>query len=250
MQQASKMLTKLIVPKLLVFYKTSSKKCLSTYSKVLEKTVLEKKWFCKIKEASIFEDQMVKFFNDRSWSAVNNRRSHLKQSFVYLLIDPRLSNNLPEESKLLPKHEVWKRFLSSIFYVGKGKNARPHAHLHEALSLHCLEVNGNREKPLKRFKKECCEKTSQILDIWKSGYGVVCLHVFHNILEVEALTREAAIIEALSLSHLTNNRSGTFYGPFKMWPISCKSGLGTLILWKALQVYLAEGESQLTPKDI
>jgi len=37
----------------------------------------------------------------------------------------------------------------------------------------------------------------QILDIWQSGFGVISLHVFHNIIPVEAYTREACMVEAI-----------------------------------------------------
>lgn len=40
-------------------------------------------------------------------------------------------------------------------------------------------------------------KVWHILDIWNSGYGVVCLSVFHNAVTAEALTREACMISAL-----------------------------------------------------
>ena len=49
--------------------------------------------------------------------------------------------------------------------------------------------------PLKEEEK--CEKTRQIMEIWSSGLGVVCLQLFQHSLSVEALTREAAMIQAL-----------------------------------------------------
>lgn len=64
------------------------------------------------------------------------REGNLKTSFNYLLIDPRVSENLPAESAFLSKHEVWKRFVASIFYVGKGKSSRPYAHLYDAIKLY------------------------------------------------------------------------------------------------------------------
>ena len=44
---------------------------------------------------------------------------------------------------------------------------------------------------------EKCKKTRQILDIWSSGFGVVCIQLYQHSLSVEALTREAAMIHAL-----------------------------------------------------
>lgn len=64
------------------------------------------------------------------------REGNLKTSFIYLLIDPLISENLPAESLLIPKHDTWKRFVSSIFYVGKGKSSRPYAHLYDAIKIY------------------------------------------------------------------------------------------------------------------
>lgn len=115
------------------------------------------------------------------------------------------------------------------------------------LFIDSSKIKSPREEKLKRPPSKKLEK---ILDIWKSGKGVVCLHAFHNILPAEAFTREAAIIEALSLKYLTNMKAGDFYGTAKTWPMRRKKNVGILILFKALQVYLAEGESQLSPSDL
>lgn len=94
------------------------------------------------------------------------------------------------------------------------------------------------------------KKLSRILDIWSDGSGVVCLHVFHNIMPSEAYTREAAIIDALSLQHLTNCKRGDYYGPSKTWTMKEKKYLGIALLYKSMLIYLAEGESQLSPSDL
>ncbi|KAL5280468.1 ANKLE1.2 family protein [Megaselia abdita] len=240
--------TKLLVGQILKFDKSALKleKCFSSYSIDLEKTVHKKKWFNKITESNKLEDLMVNFFKE------NPTGKSRKQSFIYLLIDPRVSQNLPKERPLLTDHETWKRFIPSIFYVGKGKCNRPHAHLYEALrSAHYGHETGNFvDSKSQRYSKTASRKMNKIFEIWNSGNGVVCLHAFHNILEAEALTREAAIIEALSLRSLTNLRAGNFHGPVKMWSNRCKRKLGALILFKAMRIYLNEGESQLTPKDL
>jgi hypothetical protein len=57
-----------------------------------------------------------------------------KKSFNYLLLDPRVTHNLPlNESQ--DQSLLFKRFISSIFYIGKGKQVRPHEHLYEATKL-------------------------------------------------------------------------------------------------------------------
>ena len=94
------------------------------------------------------------------------------------------------------------------------------------------------------------KKLERILDIWRSGKGVVCLHVFHNIVPTDAYTREAAIIEALGLQHLTNVKKGDFYGETQTWTMKEKKYLGIALLHKGMQIYMAEGESQLSPSDL
>lgn len=57
-----------------------------------------------------------------------------KKSFNYLLLDPRVTHNLPlNESQ--DQRKLFQRFVSSIFYIGKGKQTRPHGHLYEAIKL-------------------------------------------------------------------------------------------------------------------
>lgn len=82
-------------------------------------------------------------------------------------------------------------------------------------------------------------QVQQILDIWNSGQGVVCLHVFQNIIPVEALTREAAMISALTLQRLTNEKGGEFYGCAATWSMRLKRQLGCVLLHRACQVVYA-----------
>lgn len=207
------------------------------------------------------------------------REGHLKQSFIYMLIDPRISRNLPGERSYLDPLSIWSRFLDSIFYVGKGKSSRPYAHLYDAMREHTrahlkqhqkdeqlAESGGKRagagpgrillmpelfkSPPPAGTARAGSRKLQRILDIWQHGSGVVCLHVFHNIMPIDAYTREASIIDALGLSHLTNLKRGDYYGPAQIWTMKQKKQLGIALLHKALHIYLAEGESQLSPSDL
>lgn len=38
--------------------------------------------------------------------------------------------------QLISKHEAWRRFIMSIFYVGKGKSSRPFSHLYDAIKIY------------------------------------------------------------------------------------------------------------------
>lgn len=167
------------------------------------------------------------------------REGHSKASFTYLLLDPRITQNLPSRSEKLSTEECWKIFLNSIFYVGKGKRSRPYAHLYDALS-----------RWEKNIKNGCNKKIQHILDIWTDGYGIVCLHIFQNVIPVEAYTREAAIISALKLQNLKNAQNGNFYGISDTWPQKQKRLLGVYLLYRAMLIFLNEGERQLRPNDI
>lgn len=53
--------------------------------------------------------------NTKKW-----REGTAKTSFTYLLLDPRLTDNLPVKASKQNKHISWITFVNSIFYVGKG----------------------------------------------------------------------------------------------------------------------------------
>lgn len=193
---------------------------------------------------------------DKKW-----RQGNAKKSFIYLLIDPRRSQNLPGLAASMTLSDIWRQFLTSIFYVGKGKSSRPYAHLYEAMSLNqckrgtvaAAATTSNGKSPqLTRLpaKVKDHKKVERILEIWRSENGVVCLQVFHNIVSVEAFTREGAIIEALGVPTLTNQKGGEFYGVVQGWPNKRRKQLGIYLLFKALKMFLLEGESQISPDNL
>ncbi|CAH1965412.1 unnamed protein product [Acanthoscelides obtectus] len=208
------------------------------FSLELEKTLRDPKWTLDLASFKSLEEVVTKDFAkpepSRKW-----REGINKTSFTYLLLDPRISDNLPCRSDLLEPKDVWKIFLSSIFYVGKGKRSRPYSHLYEAVGLW---RQGKLDSDSKKLKT--------ILDIWRDDLGVVCLHIFQNTIPVEAYTREAAMISALKLENLTNMKAGEFYGTASTWTQKQKKLLGVLLLYKAKDIFLSEGERQLYPQDI
>ncbi|KAG8223000.1 hypothetical protein J437_LFUL000708 [Ladona fulva] len=187
------------------------------FSSELERT-LAKPWLLSHSKYIQVEQRMMAQFDEKKkfnhW-----REGSQKSSFNYLLLDPRITNNLPlrwaddrtkrNSLNSIGEAQHWKDFLTSIFYVGKGKRSRPYSHLYEAVS----------------------KKVKHILEIWSDNAGVVCLHVFQNSIPAEAFTREAAMIDAL----------GNF---------SEKREFGSFLLHRALMIYLNEGERQLKPADI
>lgn len=225
------------------------------------------------------EAQMSRHFLERS--NIKWREGNIKSSFIYLLIDPRMSQNLPENYKTMEKAEVWSKFLASIFYVGKGKKSRPYSHLYDAMKIFSMENNqiaerlenkrnqiiekrviysnaackseatcGKFKAISKPINNQESKKLQKIVEIWRSQLGVVCLHTFNNIMPVEAFTREAAIIEAMGTASLTNLKKGEFYGAALSFSMRQKRQMGVGLLYRAMNVYLHEGESQLTPFDL
>ena len=133
--------------------------------------------------------------------------------------------------------EIFRYFVSAIFYVGKGQNSRPFSHFTEA------------SRHLKNSEIVSSEKINHIQDIWNSGLGVVNLQLFQNAIAAEAYTREALLIAALGLNRLTNQKKGDFYGVCCSWPESRREQLGIFLLKKAMKIFLQEGEKQIRLKD-
>ncbi|KAM9099354.1 ankyrin repeat and LEM domain-containing protein 1 [Sarcophilus harrisii] len=166
------------------------------------------------------------------------REGTVKSSFTYLLLDPRVTQNLPSHCHILSPAECFQTFIQAIFYVGKGTRTRPYSHLSEAL-------RHRRDR-----QKQTCPKVARILDIWASGHGVVSLHCFQNVVAVEAYTREACLVDALGTQVLSNQKKGHYYGVVASWPAPRRRWLGVHLLHRALAIFLAEGERQLRPPDI
>lgn len=106
-----------------------------SYSSQLTKVLTaDESWKRTIQSWSILEENII--FNKSG------------SSFTYLLLDPRISKNLPARaSKIRNPIETWQIFISSIFYIGKGTKSRPNDHMTEAFN-YWIEKN-NKEKSRK-----------------------------------------------------------------------------------------------------
>ena len=89
-----------------------------------------------------------------------------------------------------------------------------------------------------------------ILEIWKEDLGVVCAQTFHNLIPAEAFTREAAMIEAIGLARLKNEKHGVYYGTTATWNAQLRRRLGTYLLYRAMKIFIADNEIQIKPMDI
>ncbi|CAL8345057.1 unnamed protein product [Gadus morhua 'NCC'] len=168
------------------------------------------------------------------------REGVIKSSFNYLLLDPRVTKNLPFRSRGMSPQECFHTFVHAVFYVGKGKRSRPYSHLYEALEY----FKGD------KTSKKLCSKVQHILQVWREDQGVVSLHCFQNVIPVEAFTREACMVDAIGLKMLTNQKRGDYYGVVSTWQARKRRELGVHLLYRAMQIFLAEGERQLRPADI
>ncbi|XP_022116806.2 ankyrin repeat and LEM domain-containing protein 1 [Pieris rapae] len=207
-----------------------------TYSVELERSLRNHDWIQNLSPYIELENKAkVDFLNpNKKW-----REGTAKTSFTYLLLDPRLTNNLPGRAGQLDPHMSWVTFVNSIFYVGKGKRSRPYSHLYQALTLWKRD-----------FKQSKDKKVQHILDIWSDQVGVICLHIFQNVIPAEAYTYEASMIDVLGLQNLKNLKTGNYYGVAASWPLKERRMLGLYLLYKAMNIFLSEGERQLRPNDI
>ncbi|XP_050529659.1 uncharacterized protein LOC126899136 isoform X2 [Daktulosphaira vitifoliae] len=199
-----------------------------------------------------FSQQLEELFKiGNSWKSVIMSWSSLEcdivcnksgSSFTYLLLDPRVTENLPNRVDSFENSiDVLIIFIRSIFYIGKGTNARPNDHMREAFN-EWVGVGSNNKVPN--------PKIEFILNLWRENKGVVCVQAFHHLTSKEAHIREAAMIDAIGLNRLTNEKRGTYYNKIIKWKGSDKCKLGCYLLYRAMLLLLADGERQLRPVDL
>lgn len=194
-----------------------------------------------LEEGFRLDNEMSENFFGLSAETKYKRGGITRSSFNYLMLDPRITRNLPLNYPTMDEQEAWKRFVESIFYVGKGSSSRPFDHLYDAVKKF--------GRPNDRSKR-LSAKTRKILDIWHSDNGIIILPVFHGSISDEALTREAAMIEAIGLEKLTNEKPGSYYGPILSWSRDKRLSYGYALLYRAFKIFLFEGERQHKPVDL
>ncbi|XP_041563495.1 ankyrin repeat and LEM domain-containing protein 1 isoform X2 [Drosophila elegans] len=174
-----------------------------------------------------------------SFSAELEKTINSEISFNNIKYLYKVTNKLRERAGNLHKMDVWYTFLRAIFYVGKGKATRPYVHLKKAQKS-LDEVNS-----IALVKDP---KLALIVSIWRAKHGVLLMQAFHSISSEDAQTREASIIDALSMNHLTNRRLGVYCGPARSSLSSReRKYLGIALLHKLLGKFLATEECELYP---
>lgn len=204
----------------------------------LPRSLLSTEWMLNLQYNRDLEEQAFREYENPN--VVKKYRGGIaKTSFNYLLLDPRITKDLPRTGRTLTLEERWKIFLEAIFYIGKGKAARPLAHLYDAFDHWTGKQNG-----------VPTEKIQKILDIWRQGNGVVCLQIFMNTMQEEAFNREAAMIDTLGTNYLSNCNRGTYYGLLATISSCDKKNFGKYLLYKAMEIFMHEGERQQFPRNI
>ncbi|ODN03024.1 Ankyrin repeat and LEM domain-containing protein 1, partial [Orchesella cincta] len=153
--------------------------------------------------------------------------------------DLQAGNHL--KTGVINSSEKFEKFLLSIFYIGKGCGKRPLQHLVEAKDKFVAMGRG----PLKGG-----EKIDKILEIWKSGLGVIVLSVYHHSSEREANVNEACMIDAVGLVELSNLKKGSYAGTVaSSWPQKTKNQLGAFLLYKCFCTFVVSEHKSFFPED-
>lgn len=202
----------------------------TNFSTELEKTINSESNFKNISNLIKFVRQHSKWYREND--CIN------RHYFNYILLDPRVTNNLKERASQLHLMDVWYTFLRAIFYVGKGKATRPYVHLKNAQKL----VDETNSITLVKDPK-----LALIVSIWKANRGVLLIRAFQGISSQDAQTREASIIDALGMNHLTNRRLGFYYGRARSLSDKERKYLGIALLYKLMMKFLAKEEKELFP---
>lgn len=135
-----------------------------------------------------YSSQLTKVLtSDDSWKRTIKSWSFLEEdivfnksgpSFTYLLLDPRISKNLPARAdKFKNPIETWQIFVSSIFYIGKGSRSRPNDHMNEAFNFWI-------EKNKKEKSRKVCSIIYKFFDKYNSkSYFIIVDRIYLEYME-------------------------------------------------------------------
>lgn len=170
-----------------------------------------------------------------------------KSYYNYVLLDPKIIKRINFsgdhlKSDVIRNAEKFRKFISAIFYVGKGCGKRPIQHLDEA------------KVALVTKRQDQSEKVQKILDIWKSGQGVIVHSFFHHSSEREANVNEASMIDAMGLTELSNLRKGSYSGQrVSQWTQKQKNQFGVFLLRTCFSLFAVSNgtaSKEIFPRDV
>lgn len=114
--------------------------CISCYRIQVYELALVLNGIASIPDMTTLEQQMVQSLHrpvslssqmSQTPKKVNNAA---KSHFIYLLLDSRKADRMEHANKQKQELSCFRAFVESVFYVGKGKNARSLQHLKDAKS--------------------------------------------------------------------------------------------------------------------
>ena len=155
---------------------------------------------------------------------IKNVPRNLRGHYTYVLCD-EFDSGLP----------TFNEFEQKVFYTGKGSNDRCFDHLRNAKDIDINEA----------FSDDRMSENGKLIKMnWINGKGVHVFRGFECSTREEALNREAAVIECIGISKLTNKNKGTFSGGIKNWSHIKISNFGMFILYV---IYMGNIYSNMVP---
>ena len=175
-------------------------------------------------EACLLEKRMMQC----TMNSTENR-----DRLVYFIMDPTIVKILPSQEDFVLGYEfmdyqLFDRFISSIFYVGQGKEQRPSLHL----TFDYQEFKN-------RTKLDVEPKTRRIWSLWRRRLQPILFNVYEDLTKEEAKMREALIVETIGVSNLTNPLSDNLSRQLTM-NLQEKKILGTYLMCKFFLKYSFE----------
>ncbi len=166
-----------------------------------------------------------------------------RSSFCYVLCHTRrfkqvkVTKTASISASSLPNLKLFRDFLQSVFYVGKGTGRRRKSHL-----------EGTKYLQMKSIGVKTSEKENRIREIWSANKGVMVIQGFHSQNDHKAHNKESAMISTIGKENLTNVRNAPQYGIIRNWEQAKIKNYGMWILYKLFCNFLEQPVKPLMEK--
>lgn len=164
--------------------------------------------------------------------------------YNYLILDGEILEPIIEKYRYMdfgqniaPGDRV--KFKKSCVYSGKGINKRKYQHVVEGKK--CME---------KFSSSDLGDKFKRICRIWRKGHGIAVIQLSPETCEMEAFSREFALINAFGLENLTNEINGTCYGIMNDWNKNEINNFGNMLINRAMKSVLQDPPLFIYEKDV